>query len=730
MRRYLYASVAFAALTSCGGSDSVTTQDTAAPTITLTAPNSVVSGGETIVISVAATDNVDPSVTPVLSCSGGTLTGNQLLLANVTTSTTVTCTATATDRAGNRGTGTLTLTVNPNTATLSPASASRTLAAGEVGTLFADNLPLTQESYVGTLGGRELTLVRHQGTSLIFTVPVSMPAGAQTLTVSIAGRTYSSTVTTTAAIAVDNPRAALNALLQNGRATAISRRADASLTASQRTALDESLARIDQATTAVAAMTDGQVSGMASVLAANGLISSGVASLRQVYQPIANDNAACDAVHRELSQRMITLAAMVSWGSALTGVTGSALLAAAGSSGAFPAIVVVGIGAAATLYIASDYISGTVAVFNRTFTACMFEDSVSLEGLATSQGEITTRAIAVAGKQAFTNRVARTVQVRRSFQPQASVRGEIIRIVADATGPLAASPLIPAAAKGLLAQFRASGSDVVPSANIGIAGISRSDISGSVVPVSADAVRLTFSYTGTTAPTQNIDFTFQIIRPGEQPATVSAQLAVALPEADDATVEVVQDTPASSSVQIRNATSAEVVAQPKNGSVTLSANGSFQYTPSSRFFGSDSFTYRARNDQGTSRDATVTINVVRRFEGIWNVTAKATTSSQSSPGLCPSTSESFTINVSKISDVQYSASYSGYDITLTMASKDDPAGPKGSRTVTYDDPPGQTTETVTAQIPDSRRLFGTSFFDYAGPNGSFCKGTVDITGTR
>lgn len=164
--------------------------------------------------------------------------------------------------------------------------------------------------------------------------------------------------------------------------------------------------------------------------------------------------------------------------------------------------------------------------------------------------------------------------------------------------------------------------------------------------------------------------------------------------------------------------------------MTLAANGSFTYTPASHYFGTDSFTYRARNDQGVSRTATVSLTVARRFEGVWNITTRSTTTSQSSPGLCPNETNSFTVAVAKVSDTQYTANYAGYDITLSMGSRDDPNGPQGNRTVSYDDPPGRTTETVTVRIPDSRRLFGTSFFDYVGPNNTSCRGNVEITGTR
>lgn len=52
-----------------------------------------------------------------------------------------------------------------------------------------------------------------------------------------------------------------------------------------------------------------------------------------------------------------------------------------------------------------------------------------------------------------------------------------------------------------------------------------------------------------------------------------------------------------------------IEARPKHGSVTLQADGSFNYLPDADFHGSDDFTYRASNDAGTSDPAMVTIHV-------------------------------------------------------------------------------------------------------------------------
>ena len=50
---------------------------------------------------------------------------------------------------------------------------------------------------------------------------------------------------------------------------------------------------------------------------------------------------------------------------------------------------------------------------------------------------------------------------------------------------------------------------------------------------------------------------------------------------------------------------------PADGSLTLTNNGGFSYTPTNGFIGLDSFTYQCRDSQSTSRVAVATINVVK-----------------------------------------------------------------------------------------------------------------------
>jgi hypothetical protein len=61
--------------------------------------------------------------------------------------------------------------------------------------------------------------------------------------------------------------------------------------------------------------------------------------------------------------------------------------------------------------------------------------------------------------------------------------------------------------------------------------------------------------------------------------------------------------------------SAALVAGPSHGLLTFPAEGVFLYTPDLNFFGTDSFTYEATDETGTSAPATVTINVISENDG-------------------------------------------------------------------------------------------------------------------
>jgi hypothetical protein len=70
-----------------------------------------------------------------------------------------------------------------------------------------------------------------------------------------------------------------------------------------------------------------------------------------------------------------------------------------------------------------------------------------------------------------------------------------------------------------------------------------------------------------------------------------------------------------------NTLRALLVGNPAHGSVTLSTNGGFTYTPSVGYSGSDAFTYRTTDGVSTSAVATVTLTVSNRLFVITSITA-------------------------------------------------------------------------------------------------------------
>lgn len=75
------------------------------------------------------------------------------------------------------------------------------------------------------------------------------------------------------------------------------------------------------------------------------------------------------------------------------------------------------------------------------------------------------------------------------------------------------------------------------------------------------------------------------------------------------TVVVANSVLANDTSQTSSALTATVNTQPANGSLTLNSNGSFTYTPTLNFFGTDAFTYVATDGTNQSSPTTVTVTV-------------------------------------------------------------------------------------------------------------------------
>lgn len=719
MRRTICSLMLLGVIAGCGEDSGSSGGDKQAPLVAVTAPASI-EGGETVTLSVNVTDNVDSGLTPTITCTGGTLTGTLLVTAPVAANSSIRCTATATDKAGNTGTGSATIEVRTTTASLTVAGEATTLTQGKLAVLFAENLPLTAATYNGTIGGKAVVLARTEdGKSLAFATPEGVPAGAQTLNVTIGTRTYNFTFQVAAPAAVASPRGVvLDYLTRNLTDTQAFLTANgATLNATAKDDLTAQIARMQTAIASIDTASAADLLAMATYIQSNGFTAGGALSSLAIRT--AGDRTICRGFKDSFVFSVITTIAtakLTSMGLPFVGTpVGLGIVAA-------------GIG---LTYLVFD--RGVLRSLDGIMVNCFNFDAFTLSNYSpssqSSQGGQSLKyvsALATAGRVSFSNDQPVTFKFnghRSLFEEFAgSIQSSAQRLYA-----LAVSKNYVPQSLANLVQKAGGYDEAVPASAVSLSNVTN-NVTGTLSAAGTDVIALRFKTSNATS--ENIDFSFRLTPTEGQPLTVDATLSLSLPKVNDAAVSTTQGQGIASTLQVSGADSLEVVDGPANGTVTLQANGSYTYTPTGQFFGSDRFTYRGRNANGVSTTATVLVTVTRKLDGVWRVTSRTTTTSQSSPGLCPNESNTFTININKISDTQYSTSYQGFPITLTMTSATDPAGLSGTATATYPDEPGTSTDTINVQIPNSTTLTGNGTFSYSGPSNSRCSGTISISGVR
>lgn len=717
MRRTICSLMLLGVISACGEDSGNSGGDKQAPLVAITAPTSI-EGGETVALSVNVTDNIDSGLTPTISCTGGTLTGTMLVTAPVTATTSIKCTATATDKAGNTGRAEATIEVRTTTASLTVAAETAALTQGKLGVLFAENLPLTAATYTGTIGGKSVTLVRtDDGKSLAFATPDGLATGTQTLIVTIGTRTYNINFDVTAAAAIANPRSVVLDYLTKNRndAQAFLAANGATFSTAIKDDMTAQIAKMQSAIDAIDGASAADLLAMANYIQANGLGTGG--SLSSLAIRTAGDLTICGGYKQSFLFGVATMIATVK----LTTM-------------GIPFVTTpVGFGIVAAGYFFSYLVfdRGILRSLDGILSACFKFDAVTFSSYsASSQANGITvkyvKALTAAGRTTFSNDRSATFQLKRHASLYDQFAGSIQAAAQRLYSVAVAKNYVPQPLTNLI-QKVGGYDETVPAASVALSNVT-GNITGTIGAAGTDVVSLKFKANNPT--TETIDFTFTLTPTGSDPLTVDATLSLSLPKVNDAAVSTTQGQAIASTVTVSGADTLEVVTQPANGTVTLQANGAFTYTPTGQFFGSDRFTYRGRNTNGVSTTATVLVTVARKFDGVWRVTSRSTTTSQSSPGLCPNETNTFTISVNKISDTQYTTSYQGFPITLNMASASDPAGLSGSATATYPDDPGTSTDTINVQIPNSTTLTGNGTFNYSGPNNSRCNGTISITGVR
>ena len=126
----------------------------------------------------------------------------------------------------------------------------------------------------------------------------------------------------------------------------------------------------------------------------------------------------------------------------------------------------------------------------------------------------------------------------------------------------------------------------------------------------------TFTYTPATGFSGADTFTYEVNdgTVNSNVATITVNVAHVAPVANGMTINGIEGQVASGTINATDAiTSAvltpSVVTAPAHGTVALNANGTFTYTPSTGYSGTDTFTYEVNDGSVNSNIATVTINV-------------------------------------------------------------------------------------------------------------------------
>ncbi|MBN9522042.1 tandem-95 repeat protein [bacterium] len=118
----------------------------------------------------------------------------------------------------------------------------------------------------------------------------------------------------------------------------------------------------------------------------------------------------------------------------------------------------------------------------------------------------------------------------------------------------------------------------------------------------------TFKYKPTDGQSQGaeVTVTVTVTAVNDAPAAANDSYSVA----EDATLTVAAPGVLANDTDTEgNALTAVLVAGPAHGTLTLSADGSFVYTPAANYYGPDSFTYRANDGTAGGNTATVALNV-------------------------------------------------------------------------------------------------------------------------
>ena len=151
---------------------------------------------------------------------------------------------------------------------------------------------------------------------------------------------------------------------------------------------------------------------------------------------------------------------------------------------------------------------------------------------------------------------------------------------------------------------------------------------------------------------------------------------------------------------------------PAHGTLTLTNNGGFRYTPTNSFFGTDSFTYRATDGLTTSGVATVTFNITNNPPAAFNdiyMTAPGTLLNVSAPGVLTNDTGSGNLSAILASGPAHGTFSWGGDGSFSYQPTN---GFVGVDDFTYEDYDGSTTSSVAVaaiEVVPAGKLFLDNF---------------------
>ena len=637
VKTFLYsgtAGLAACLLVSCGGGDGNLSPlasnnapppapmpvDSQAPTLNFTGSSTDVQGGETVVLSVLANDNVDAQVDVMISCDGGNLQSDFLRTLETDTPFTITCTANASDAAGNATVETIEISVGTTLITPNLGGDSLSLSPGEYGGIDFEGVLNSDDEVSALLAGEDLPIIR-QGNSLIFFTPLDASVGTTVLTLTVGQRVFTFDVEIEASPSlivdarqsletqIDSLITEIDGLIPDFgendplgmELAAVKMQLETTLNDLENiTASDlDIIARIVASNIGF----DGELDAQSSTLKARSLpnVTSFSGSL---FGPACGSTA--NAVRDRIRPLFTSIFLSGSGYTLISGASSiSGLAPVVGIAGTALGVVAAGIGIVAFARNLRA-LRGEFIEFTAECSSDIFENFV-VSLIDESRGKLNLSAksdatLSKSSRLIFTEGEAEQVLVMGTptlFDEVTDVPQQLGRLLASLTD----IDVIPDSLTGALQDLIDIDNEIIDSELLEVSNISRDDISAVF-----DTGSLTFSTSGEEDNSSNIDFSFDIGQGGGVLTTIQAQLNI-LPEADDVMIMVTAGETVTGTVQTRGAESVRLTSNPAQGQATLETDGGFSYTANSGASGQDSFSYEAVNANGVSDPATVFVDI-------------------------------------------------------------------------------------------------------------------------